>query len=180
MEQQLLEILKDDSLWAGSNNFVRTAMGNTLERDGIDRFLTLYRYNNPTSLRAHQLLGFYYYASGRQERVIASDHLLFAFLIQNSVCLDELLRVQYNYTFTTLETLLNDIQGRSNLRAYLEETDYFKTMYYLGTAFYGSGKLSPARNFWTVVSGRPEAGEWRTRAQAQLRSPFVEQAMEMP
>jgi hypothetical protein len=91
-----------------------------------------------------------------------------------------MIRVQYDYTFTTLERLLNDIQTRSNLRTYLEETDYFKTMYYLGTAFYGSGKLNPARNFWTAVSRRPEAGEWRTRAQAQLRSPFVEQATEMP
>jgi tetratricopeptide (TPR) repeat protein len=179
MEQRLLEILKKDSLWAeDSDTFIRSAMTRTMENDGINRFLTLYRYNNPATLGAHRLLGFYYYASGRHSPAV--EHLLFAFLIQNSIFIDELIRLQFDYAFTTLEELLDAVLNRPVLAAYFEETEYYKTMYYLGNAFNGSGKLNPARFFWSPVARRPEAGEWRVRSQAQLRNPVVEQAVEMP
>jgi tetratricopeptide (TPR) repeat protein len=179
MERNLLEILKQDSLWSqDSGTFVRSAMTRTVENDGIDRFLTLYRYNNPTSLRAHRLLGFYYSASGRHSR--AADHLLFAFLIQNSIFIDEIIRLQYDYSFTTLDSLITEVMGKPALASYFEETEYYKTMYYLGAAFFGSGKLKAAGFFWNVIAGRQDAGEWRARSRTQLRSPFVERMVEMP
>ncbi|MDR1949808.1 MAG: hypothetical protein LBQ38_10485 [Spirochaetaceae bacterium] len=177
MENRLLEILVEDSLWsADSDSFVRAAMTRTLENDGINRFLTLYRYHKPEVLQAHRLLGFYYYASGRHGR--AAEHLLFAFLIQNTILIEEITRNQFDYSFSTLDALL-DLVVRP-LAAYLEEVEYYKTMYYLGTAFYGSGKLIPARDFWNSLNRRPEAGEWRGRAAAQLARPSVDRALEMP
>jgi hypothetical protein len=179
MERNLLEILTQDSLWSQDpNSFVRSAMTRTLENDGIDRFLTLYRYNNPLSLKAHRLLGLYYNASGRHGRSV--DHLLFAFLIQNSIFIDEIIRLQYDYSFTTLDNLLDEVMRRPSLASYFTETEYYKTMYYLGSAFFGAGKLRPAVSFWTALSARQDSGEWRARSQAQLRSPFVEQPVEMP
>jgi tetratricopeptide (TPR) repeat protein len=179
MERSLLEILKQDSLWSqDSGAFVRSAMARTLENDGIDRFLTLYRYNNPLTIRAHRLLGFYYSSSGRHSR--AAEHLLFAFLIQNSIFIDEMIRLQYGYTFTTLDNLLDGMMGRPVLASYFEGTDYYKVMYYLGAAFFGSGKLNAARRFWDACARRQGAGEWRVRSQAQLTNPFVEKAVELP
>jgi hypothetical protein len=179
MERNLLEILTQDSLWSQDpGSFVRSAMTRTIENDGIDRFLTLYRHNNPLSLKAHRLLGFYYGASGRHGR--SADHLLFAFLIQNSIFIDEITRLQYDYTYTSLDDLLNEVMRRPSLASFFLETEYYKTMYYLGSAFFGTGKLSPAGFFWSAVSARPDSGEWRVRSLAQLRSPFVEQTVEMP
>jgi tetratricopeptide (TPR) repeat protein len=179
MEQSLLEILKQDSLWSqDSSAFVRSAMTRTLDNEGIDRFLTIYRYNNPVSLRAHRLLGFYYGDSGRHNR--AAEHLTFAFLIQNSILIDEIMRLQYGYTVTTLNDLLNEAMRRPALASFLEEAECYKIMYYLGVAFFGSGKLNTARLFWNVNAQRQDAGEWLVRSQAQLRSPFVERAVELP
>jgi tetratricopeptide (TPR) repeat protein len=179
MERRLLEILSRDTLWAGdSDTFIRTAMNRTLENDGIDRFLTLYRHSSPTVLRAHRLLGYYYYASGRHVRAV--EHLMFTFLIQNSVFIEELVRSQFDFSFTTLEALLDEIQRRPALASSFEELEYYKTMYYLGASFFGNGKLNPARNFWNALARRADAGEWRSRAETQLRSPFVERAIEMP
>jgi tetratricopeptide (TPR) repeat protein len=179
MERTLLEILKEDTLWEqNSGTFVRTAMTRTLENDGIDRFLTLYRYNNPRMLRAHQLLGYYYSATGRH--VHAVDHLIFVFLIQNSIVIDEITRSRFDFTFTTLDELLTEVLTRPSLAAYFEETEYFKTMYYLGTAFLGDGKPAPARVFWNALSREANAGEWRNRALSQLRNPVIERAQEMP
>jgi tetratricopeptide (TPR) repeat protein len=183
MEARLSDILKEDTLWGQSgDSFVRAAMTRTMEdpneKNRIDRFLTLYRYNNPKALRAHELLGYYYYASNRY--VHAAEHLMFVFLIQNSIFMDEIIRSRFDYTFTTLDDLLNEVAARPQLAAYFAEADYFKTMYYLATAFYGNGKPVPARDLWTFLSRRSDAGEWRGRAVAQLRSPYLERAIEMP
>ena len=179
MERVLEEILAQDPLWsAGANSFVRLGMSRSLENEGIARFLTLYRHNNPLSLRAHELLGYFYFASGRHSR--AAEHLMFVFLIQNSILISELINKQYDYTFVNLNALLQDIQRYPALSEYVQQGDYYKTMYYLGAAYYDSGKTNLARDFWTVLNGRAEAGEWRIRAQNQLRNPFIEEIIEMP
>jgi tetratricopeptide (TPR) repeat protein len=183
METCLLGILKEDSLWEQSgDSFVRAAMTRTLEDPGeknrINHFLTLYRHNNSKVLKAHELLGYYYYASSRY--VHAAEHLMFVFLIQNSILIDEIIRQRFDYAFTTLDDLLAEVAARPALAAFFEEMDYFKTMYYLGAAFYGNGKPVPARDFWTFLSRRTGAGEWRRRAETQLRGPYLERAIEMP
>jgi tetratricopeptide (TPR) repeat protein len=177
MERWLLEILKQDLRWSeDSGTFARAALSRTMENDGILQFLTLYRYNNPFVEKAHRLLGFYYYASGRHSR--AAEHLLYAFLIQNTIIIDEILRGQFDFTFTGLENLRQEIARRPLLSAYTDEVEYEKTLYCLGSALYGAGKSAPAREFWTFLAGG--RGEWSARAQAQLRSPTVEPAIEYP
>jgi tetratricopeptide (TPR) repeat protein len=179
MAAALERILAEDPLWSqDSETFVRRAMSRTLENDGIDRFLTLYRHNNSIVLRAHELLGFYYYTTARHNRAV--EHLLFAFLIMNTVLIEDLTREQFDYSFTTLDALLTGALRRPERAAYMEQVEYFRAMYYLGTSFFGSGKLSVARDFWRLITRRPEAGPWRGRAETQIRSPFVEQALERP
>jgi tetratricopeptide (TPR) repeat protein len=187
MERTLLEILQGDTpedpsrdtLWIDSDaSFAKNALSRTLENDGINRFLTLYRYNKTLVEAAHRLLGFYYYAAGRHSQ--AKDHLMFAFLIQNTVLLEEAIRNRYDFSFGTLEGLMEEIRRNSLLSAYLEEVDYYKTAYYLGTSLFATGRLTAARPFWNFLSSQERAGEWRGRAQTQLRSPFVERAVEMP
>jgi tetratricopeptide (TPR) repeat protein len=186
MERTLLDILREpaaggkprDSLWAGDSSFVKNALSRTLENEGITRFLTLYRYNNTSVEAAHRLLGFYYYATGRHSQ--AKEHLMFAFLIQNTVLLEEMIRQQYDFTFTGLEELMAGLRRNSLLTAYIEDLDYYRTAYYLGTSLFAGGNLAAARPFWVFLSGQNRAGEWRGRAETQLRSPYVEGAIEMP
>jgi tetratricopeptide (TPR) repeat protein len=186
MERTLLEILQGDtpedpprdSLWTDDASFAKNALSRTLENDGIDRFLTLYRYTNTAVEAAHRLLGFYYYASGRHSR--AEEHLMFAFLIQNTILIEEIIRAQYDFTYTNLDDLMAEIRGNSPLAADIEDAEYYKTAYYLGTSLFGAGKLASARLFWNFLSGQDRAEEWRVRSRTQLRSPFVERAIEMP
>ncbi|MDR2394318.1 MAG: hypothetical protein LBD93_09230 [Treponema sp.] len=179
MEKRLLEILEQDTLWSGTVNvYTKSVMLNMLENDGISRFLTIYRYNHSLVERAHRLLGLYYYTSGRHNRAV--EHLMFSFLIQNTIMIEEIIRNQYDFTFTTLDNLMAVAMKRSVLGDYMEGAEYYKILYYLGAALYGDGKLVSARRFWTLLSGSSEAGEWGGRASSQLRSPFVEQVVEMP
>jgi tetratricopeptide (TPR) repeat protein len=179
MEERLLEILLRDSLWQeDTSSFIRTAMMRTLENEGVGRFLTLYRYDNQDAERAHRLLGFYYHALGRHNR--GAEHLLFAFLIQNSVMIEEILRTEFDFAFSSLEALMAETLRRNALQAYMEDVEYYKTIYYLGTSLNGSGKPQPARELWFFLSRRNDAWEWNARSTAQLRSPFLERAVELP
>ncbi|MDR1059371.1 MAG: hypothetical protein LBL43_07455 [Treponema sp.] len=184
MEKNINEILegKDhdgnprDGLWAGdAGSFVRRGMADILGReDGITRFLTIYRYNNIPMEKAHRFLGFFYYDSGRHSPGPALEQLMFAFLIQNTVIIEELIRSRYDFTFTGLEDLMEEVRKRPLLLSYLDEVEYFKTLYYLGTSLLGEGKLASARQFWLFLSRCPEAGQWGDRARRQLASPGIE------
>lgn len=161
-----------------SPSFAVQAMTRTLENNGIDRFLTMYRYVNTRTVEAHRLLGFYYYLSGRHSR--AQEHLMFAFLIQNSVIIEEVIRQQYDFTFTSLETLAAEIQRYPLLSSYVENTEYDKTAYYLGSSLFGNGKAAAARGLWSFLGSQSRAGEWQGRSLGQLRNPRLEPAVEMP
>jgi hypothetical protein len=187
MEKTLLGILGGedaagnprDPLWSG-NSFAKTAMSRTLENEGVNRFLVLYRYLNTAVEAAHRFLGFYYYASGRQSPGPAGEHLMFAFLIQNTVIIEELIRLRYDYAFTSLEALMGELDRRPALEEYIDRVEYFRTAYYLGTALYGAGKPGAARSLWVFLAGQDRAGEWQSRARRQLRQPFNERALEAP
>ena len=171
--------LPRDRLWAGSpqgsSNQIRAAMVRILENEGVSRFLTLYRYNNTDTERAHRLLGFFYSSSSRYTQ--AMDHLMFAFLIQSSVLIEEVIRRDYDFTFSTLEDLMTRMQRRPELTAFIDETEYYRTIYYLATALYASGKTIPAAQLWTFLAGSNNAGEWGNRARRNP-TPYIERPLE--
>ncbi|MDR2021309.1 MAG: hypothetical protein LBQ14_11155 [Treponema sp.] len=166
----LEEIIKSDSLWS-RESFDRSNMMQSLENNGINRFLVLFRHMDPPVERAHRILGLYYYASGRHNR--AADHLLFAFLIQNSVLIESLVKSRYDYAFSSLENLLRDLAGNREAQSYITGVEYYRTMYYLANSLYGSNRRRSAREIWTFLSGSGP-GEWRGRAAAQLRNPELD------
>jgi len=185
MENRLLELLALSAATAGAGEgdsqsalFTRAAMIRTLENEGVEKFLTLYRSGNGPAERAYRRLGFYYYASSRHAP--AAERLMFAFLIQSTTVIAEVTRSRYGFAFTTLDALMDALARRGDLTEYLDEVEYFRTAYYLANALYATGKSLPARQLWGFLAGRPEAGEWQGRAQAQLRGPSLDRAVELP
>ncbi|MDR1326370.1 MAG: hypothetical protein LBK00_10085 [Treponema sp.] len=181
MEARAREILTQDSLYSGSTTTL-IAMARILTESGINRFLTLYRHHNTATERAYQLLGLYYYdtEAPRPEGYAAdrlspaAEHLMIAFLNQNTILIQELIRRQYNYTFSTLDALITDAYHNPVLVAYMADYEYFKTIYYFAAALYADGKPVLGRRLWTLLSLHPEAGEWSKRSANQLRSPFMD------
>jgi tetratricopeptide (TPR) repeat protein len=180
MEEVLQEILTRDTLWSeNANSYTRTAMMRTLVNNGVNRFLTLYRYNNQPMERAHRELGLYYLVSGRHNR--AAEHLLFSFLIQTTVIIEEIIRNEYDFTFSALEPMINETRRNNRLLDYIDRVEYYKTIFYLGSSLYGSGSLTAARELWTFLSRSSTVpGEWRAKAGDQLAHPTLEAALEMP
>jgi tetratricopeptide (TPR) repeat protein len=175
MEKNLNEILKTDDSWT-EENLSRSMMVNSAVNNGLDRFLVLYRNDRADLEKAHRLLGLYYYRSNRQNRAV--EHLLFSFLIQNTVIIEALKKQRYNYRFTTLDALLRDIaeSGRDlkrELERYMADSDYYRVLYYLGNAFYGDGKSVAARRIWSFLANRGPL-EWSGRARSQLSRPVLD------
>jgi tetratricopeptide (TPR) repeat protein len=192
MEKRAKEIIEGpgpaglprDSLWTGSfpnqgesGNQIRAAMARILENEGINRFLTLYRYNNTVTEKAHRLLGFYYYSTSRY--IPAAEHLMFSFLIQNTILIDQVIRRDYDFTFTSLDDLMSFVNSRPELLAFVDESEYYKTVFYLSSALFVTGKAKPSRELWAFLAGNRNAGVWGERAR-RSPSPFVERAIEMP
>lgn len=179
MERRLNEILTADTLWQeDSRSFVRSSMFRTLTEDGPDRFLVLYRYENGVVERAHRLLGLHYYATGRHSRSV--EHLAFAFLIQNTLLIQELRSKNFDYAFTTYAVLVEELSNNRIYGQYMRDVDYFKTAYYLGSGLFALGRRSVSNELWRVVARSAEAGEWAGRAQNQLRNPHIEPIVETP
>ncbi|MDR2467573.1 MAG: hypothetical protein LBD22_01270 [Spirochaetaceae bacterium] len=172
MEASLNKILAADTMWSAPESFARTAMTRTLNDSGINPFLAMFRYNNGATEKAHRLLGEFCYKSGRHN--LAETHLAFAVLIQNSVLIEAARSKRYNFEYTTLDELLHEIDRRTELKNYMAESDYFRTLYYLSAALYANGKTTSAQGIWSFLAARADAGEWSRRAANQLRKPFVE------
>ncbi|GHU24880.1 hypothetical protein FACS1894164_12580 [Spirochaetia bacterium] len=173
MEDQANEILKRDTLWSGDGGEqTRATMSGILENNGIDRFLTIYRYNNFSVERAHRLLGSYYYAYGRYPN--AAQHFMFSFLIQNTLIAEAIRQRRYDYRFTTLDALITEAEQIPVIRTYMENVEYYRTLYYCAAAWSANSKSATAREVWTLLTNRPLAGEWASRARRQLRGSFIE------
>ncbi|MCL2209351.1 MAG: hypothetical protein FWC19_03720 [Treponema sp.] len=157
--------------------FTSQAMTRTLENDGVSRFLEFYRYNNAIVEPAHRQIGFFYAATGRPT---AQHHLMYAFLIQNSIIIEEVIRRRFDFTFTNLQALFDEINNNEPLLSYIDEVEYYKTAYYLGSSLYRNGKTAVARNLWEFLASQRRAGEWQNRAGMQLRNPRMEPIVEMP
>ena len=201
MERVLLSIINEyDTLWSNarraesnqaggtrnappvpyeqaSASFASQAMTRTLENEGINRFMELYRYNNRIVELAHRRLGLFYAVTGRPS---AQQHLMFAFLIQNTIIIEEIQRRQFDFTFTSFESLTQEINKNPLLLSYIDEVEYYRTAYYLGASLYRNGRLSVARSFWEFLAAVPQAGEWHDRALMQIFSPRMEPLVEMP
>jgi len=182
MERWAKEIIEGpepygDNLWGVSQNNMRAAMARILENEGVERFLTLYRHRNTGVEKAHRLLGFFYYATGRY--IPAYEHLMFAFLIQNSLLIDEVIRREYDFTFTNLNDLTEHVRVRPDLLAYVEETEYYRTIYYLASTLLATGKTRQASQLWAFLSLSNDAGEWGNRAR-RSPTPYIENVIEMP
>jgi tetratricopeptide (TPR) repeat protein len=160
-----------------SASFAIQAMARILENDGINRFLEFYRYNNTSVEPAHRLLGLFYAVTGRP---VAQQHLMFAFLIQNTILIEEIQRRQFDFVFTDLQALSEEIYKIPMLVSYIEEVEYYKTAYYLGATLHRNGRLSVARTIWEFLASQPQAGEWHNRSIMQLRAPYLEPVVEMP
>lgn len=178
MTAKAQEILALDTRWQGDTGIrTRNAMMRILQNEGVNRLLAVYRHDNFSVERVHRTLGLYYYAIEQYER--AAEHLMFSFLIQNTLLIEEMLLSRYDFSFSNLNALFEVLGRRRDLLEYIDDVEYYKTVYYFGAALYSFGKTAPAQQLWTFLSQQNDIGEWSGRARNQLRRPFIEKVQDI-
>ena len=176
-----------------SASFATTAMRRILVNDGIGRFLELYRYNNTLVENAHRQLGFFFVVT---QRPSAQEHLMYAFLIQNTIIIEEITRRQFDFSLSAgtevhrrhhiensareLILISEEIKKYPNLQSYVNEVEYYKTAYYLAASLFRNNNTPTALTIWEFLASQPQAGEWHSRSVQQLRSPRMEPRVDMP
>jgi len=160
-----------------SASFLRAGMTKMLNESGHERLIEMYRYNNNIVEQAHRQLGFYYVVRGR---LSANPHMMFSFLIQNTIIIEEIRKRKFDFAFTTLQALVDEINKNPLLLSYIDEVEYYKTAYYLGASLWRGGQSTSALNIWRFLAAQPQAGEWHSRAVIQLRNPQLEPMIERP
>ena len=192
MEDRYYQIINTDSLWTAGNpnepqTMMRAAMLRMLETStsinvreiggGINQFLSFYRHNSMNTERAHRELGIYLYSRGRYTTAVS--HLMFAFLIQNTVLIEDAIRREFDFIFTSLDDLMQIIGNRRELLDFLEEIEYFRLIYYFSSALYATNRQIPALQLWEFLARSDRAGAWGERARMSS-VPIVENVIVIP
>jgi tetratricopeptide (TPR) repeat protein len=169
-------------LWAQENDtFARSSMVRILTNNGIDRFLSLYRDDNTESLKAHTMLGMYYYQNGKYDE--ASQQLMYAFLIPMSFCMEKTSAYDATWEYSTIDGLFSKMRGARPLQSvlkWLADNDFYKTAYFFACSLFASSRNKPASDIWTFLAGLPagniDTDQWRSRSILQTHSPAIDLA----
>lgn len=157
---------------------LRSAMTKNIRELGIDKLVELYRIHIPEYRQAYAELGIFYYRTGRYGESL--EHLTLAVLETCTRCIEALVERDPIYTFVSMEGLFIDCAGKEYLTGFLERSDIFRNLYYLGCTLYAEGEPAHARDLWTLVNTYDTKGVWQARSAEQLRSPFIEPVLTTP
>ena len=170
---RLEEITADDPYFTEPRfEHLRASMERTYRGKGLDPLLRAYRVVTPFALEAHAELGWLRYRLGQHGAAIRS--LLLAVDGVVALAMAELRRVDPEYAFTTLAAFLEDGWRRDSTRRLLEDSGFFRTLYYLSASAQMAGYRETAREGWRVLAAAPQAGRYAELAGRQLRSPWNE------
>lgn len=175
-ESTLRDILRQDVL-SVQDIALRNAMVRNIREKGLDKLVELYRLDVPKFMRAYGLLGIFYYRTGRYAESI--EHLTVAILdvLSRLIAAEE--ERDPLYTFETTNRLLQESMKHEGRIEFLENSDFFRELYYLAGALFAVGEVDHARTIWNLVTSYGIQSEWTRRAAEQLRSPFIEPIMSL-
>jgi tetratricopeptide (TPR) repeat protein len=177
-EDDLVAIVEDDERFSNPELAMsRPAYRNTLEEDGLNKLVLLYRLPDDFSLQAHTDLGIFYVSTGKYSA--AADHLMFSTLKIISQGIEEVLRLEPDYEFTTMRDFLDRAQKIPLVENYLHSRNLFQNLYYLAAALYGQNFTDRARSIWELVASRPEAQGWVAKARSRIQHPRLEPLLDI-
>ena len=149
----------------------REAYLNVLRTRGLDRLMVLYRVDDDFAHRAHRELGVHLYNQRDSDALL---HLTFAAMQGFTRLVEELRRIEFDYSYSSAAEVLADAREVSHLRQYLERQQFYRTLYYLGLALERDDPASQsALQIWRTLAQLPEAGQWYRSALQRVGGPTI-------
>jgi tetratricopeptide (TPR) repeat protein len=167
-ETTLREIADCAGLFAKKQEFLRTAMERTLARDGIDKFMLLYRLDETFARSAFSKLGAQYIENGRPLAVI---YLAAAVNTSLTEIISALRERDSGYAYSTITDALERTAADRELSRYAKESGLYRDMYLLGEALAAGGSRDSARGIWKAIAAIQESAPWDIEAKNALARP---------
>lgn len=174
----MLESIQQEAIGPDNQETIanqRVQARKTLLKEGLNRIINLYRWPNDISLKASEALGIHYYQQGTQEGYAkALENFIYVTAARAGAVIERLRYYNPAYNYTNLLALLDEAQMREETRSFLEESQFFRSLYFLACSVYAFDGSSQSKVLWNWVRLRPEAGIWAKRAERQFFAPYIE------
>lgn len=167
-EAALRRIADASELFSGKDEHYRNSMERILARQGIDKFMDLYRVDESLALSAYSELGSLYLDAGRP---IATIYFAAAVNASLTAAMGDIKTDEPRYSFSGIVDLLKRILADAERSHYAEGSGLWKNLVLLGQALSATGDRESAREIWAAVASVPAPEPWRKRAQAALAKP---------
>jgi len=167
-ELALREIADEARIFAKEGENLRLAMERTLMRDGIDKFMLLYRVEDRFARSACSGLGRHYLESGRPLAVI---YLATAVNIALTEAIAARKVKEPGYAYSNLAELLAAIAADRELSRHAGEGGLYSDMILLGEALAVNGARDSARGIWRYLASPRAPEPWGAEAVAALARP---------
>jgi len=149
------------------DQYLRDAMMATLDDDGFDRFMTLYRIEPSYTLEANAALAVFYLERGRAS---AAVHAAIAVNMTLTRAITALALKDRDYTWKGLDDFLRRAERRADVSAYLANAGLPGLLMTLADSLYVAGARVNAAAVWKAVAGTGSAPH-SVAASARLANP---------
>ncbi|NIZ19408.1 tetratricopeptide repeat protein [Entomospira culicis] len=181
MEQQLEDVIfglpYDDEAIA----FRQTLTGQMRQarqimlKEGIDRVAELYRWQGLHHDIAVEMLALYaynhdtYVGYGR-----AVELFTYSTILKVGVLVNQLMVYDPSYRFSTLEDLLVQAKRYPSMQIYIDNVDFYRTIFFLAASLYAYEKSDVSKILWNGLRLQSSTSPWIRRAALRFRQPMIE------
>lgn len=152
-EKYLLSILKEDPLYGKTDAESPTlrAMIRTLETDrNPDRFFSLYRHDNKTSLKACRDLASFYLLTHRVDRALPVAVL--SACISMTLLSETVAASDFDYEFTTVPDLMARAGKKADIAKWARESGIWDSFAVLAATLRDYGRTEQASALWSLLA----------------------------
>lgn len=167
-ENVLREIADSSDLFAAKDEHYRGSMERTLGERGFDKFMLLFKVDQPYAIGAYSALGELYLKDGRTISTIYLAAAVNAALTRGiaDIRIDE-----PGYEYTSLKELISRIIGDKDEGRYASDAGLWKSLYLLGESLAVQGYRETGREIWTALAAGEAPQPWKKRAADALARP---------
>ena len=170
-EKTLLDIIDYDQTSNILN--LQYSMLDAFKNYSLDKMFELYRYSESRYNRARTELGIFYYQTGRYTE--SQINLVIPLISSASDGFDYIYNRTADYEYRSFDIHIAEINSYGELKIFLENEDYYRTVYYLGAAMFADGYIEQATALWQIAVNYDDPDSiWSVKSSRQLRSPFIE------
>jgi len=138
-----------------------------IDKPGFEKLMTLFRLKAVFALDAYNELGKISYSTGSYKNALL--YYTYAVNIITTQCIVEMESLDEGYTYSNLDSFLNEVAKNSLIQSYLLEKNYYESLYFLALSLCAQNSTSEGKYILTVLSTVDLAKPYKDKSLRQLQ-----------